>query len=1038
MFLVALLLTCSSLTAVHASHVRFGSLSWRLNRDEDGSIVPRSIVFTYKVAMAFNANVHNVSNVIGATFAPDAKEGGVLHFGDGQQQNVVLTVTSVEDRATCADSNWAFMEAAITHKYAAADSSSTAHVAYVDGCCRLMTENADPTEGTWHFRFQTRVNAGAWVTNTPTQNEGSPTAQLFPVVFVGGGGAAPTSIDVASADPDGGAAAGELVHTFTPACDAGYSGVVVGAGGAVDDAPAAGALAAACGAAGAHGVAPLAGGGGASPPMALAGASGTITWTPPAQYQHGWAKYAVSVRIADAHGAYSTVDFLVVGGNQGGAQVTVDVPSFAAGYATGTLGACGVAFDVTASSPQARFLAPVGMPPGATFDAGTGRFAWGAIPRAAAGEVREVCFEAADAGGGCAAAGVPSCVTLRAHHPFLALAVTAPDADTRWAACDEPAEATWANYWDNNARANPEAAEGAVDLSLCSAAAASDPLAPGAKCVTLASAVDASKRVGKFTSAHVVGAAGAGWLAALEDGAGDPPASYVVVFAASDRPTCTAPVVTAPFAITGGADRCTAAPTTTGAPTVAPTTGTPTTAAPTTGTPTPPATPPPTNPPATPPPTPPPTDPPATPPPTNPPATPPPTPQPTDSGKAGAPTTTPDASGKDGSLIGRTTPKPTVLDPDADHEKDFEYFWLVIALVLLAAVCCLAYICFDRRKRKEAEEDASIRGWEPEGETFRMGGVNPMIVRQAAMSGDYESKRDSSDRSNNSDLEKAIPVGDVVKGGSGRRPAPKRPQPHASGSGRSEDDPRLREMQAENARLKRLQQQREEQDRMNAVAVGIHQKGKRRNKVRRNEGRSEFRQRLVSTGSSSIYSVSPARQTRLNRQKTSYSRRVKTALWIETGASSSGDDSVGGDSGTPRMKKCNLVSPFERGSRKGGKKMKTRNSAGLVRRPTKPAGQKGPAPMPNPSLVTGHTPTAQPPSPPTDSGARSGGSGIRARSTSEERADEINREIARTASLRAQLQDQITQQAAVLTSYTSSMEEKAKDATREETSLDLA
>ena len=62
------------------------------------------------MALATDQSVEHIPTTVGATFSPDEEHGGVLHFGDGEQASVHMTVTSVEHGECGDDDRWAFME----------------------------------------------------------------------------------------------------------------------------------------------------------------------------------------------------------------------------------------------------------------------------------------------------------------------------------------------------------------------------------------------------------------------------------------------------------------------------------------------------------------------------------------------------------------------------------------------------------------------------------------------------------------------------------------------------------------------------------------------------------------------------------------------------------------------------------------------------------------------------------------------------------------------------------------------------------------
>ncbi|MGI4872251.1 MAG: HYR domain-containing protein [Janthinobacterium lividum] len=173
----------------HASHFRYGSITWRTVTTD---ATKRTVQI--KVSESFRKSYINFSPSL--TVGSVVSAADVLYFGDGTNTNINLTVTSVD---VAADNFYG--EFTVTHTYA----SVAAYKAYINNSARLGTlvNNANAY---WHI--ETVVNAGT--------GNNSPVSTLPPVVNLATGQTAAT-FQLPANDPDG----DPLTYSLATAADMG-------------------------------------------------------------------------------------------------------------------------------------------------------------------------------------------------------------------------------------------------------------------------------------------------------------------------------------------------------------------------------------------------------------------------------------------------------------------------------------------------------------------------------------------------------------------------------------------------------------------------------------------------------------------------------------------------------------------------------------------------------------------------------------------------------------------------------------------------
>ncbi|GAA3981965.1 hypothetical protein GCM10022407_29050 [Hymenobacter antarcticus] len=172
MLLLCLVLGAGAATPAHASHFRYGTLTWRTVATD-----PSKRTIEFRVSQAWRRSFGATNLTVGSTVVTDQ-----LYFGDGTSSAVNLTVTSVD---VVNDSFYG--EATISHTYATVGDFR----AFYTNCCRLSTLSNN-ANGSWYV--STLVNVGS--------GNNSPVSTLVPVVNVAMGQAAAT-FKLPVSDPDG-------------------------------------------------------------------------------------------------------------------------------------------------------------------------------------------------------------------------------------------------------------------------------------------------------------------------------------------------------------------------------------------------------------------------------------------------------------------------------------------------------------------------------------------------------------------------------------------------------------------------------------------------------------------------------------------------------------------------------------------------------------------------------------------------------------------------------------------------------------------
>jgi hypothetical protein len=171
-FVLCLIVGLGAAAPAHATHFRYGSLTWRTVASD-----PSKRTVEFRVSQAWRRSFGATNLTVGSTAVT-----GQLEFGDGSNSVISLTVTSVD---VVGDSFYG--EATITHTYATTGDFR----AYYSDCCRLSTLTNN-SNGVWYVN--TLVNAGS--------GNSSPVSNMAPVVNVATG-QAPATFGLSASDPDG-------------------------------------------------------------------------------------------------------------------------------------------------------------------------------------------------------------------------------------------------------------------------------------------------------------------------------------------------------------------------------------------------------------------------------------------------------------------------------------------------------------------------------------------------------------------------------------------------------------------------------------------------------------------------------------------------------------------------------------------------------------------------------------------------------------------------------------------------------------------
>ena len=169
---LCLLLGAGAATPAHASHFRYGTLTWRTVAAD-----PTKLTIEFKASQAWRRSFGGANLTVGSNVITD-----VLEFGDGTRSSVNLRVTSVD---VVGDSYYG--EATIVHTYAAAGNFR----AFYTNCCRLNTLSNNAS-GSWYVSSLVAAGSG----------NSSPVSTLAPVVNLALGQAA-AAFQLPVSDPDG-------------------------------------------------------------------------------------------------------------------------------------------------------------------------------------------------------------------------------------------------------------------------------------------------------------------------------------------------------------------------------------------------------------------------------------------------------------------------------------------------------------------------------------------------------------------------------------------------------------------------------------------------------------------------------------------------------------------------------------------------------------------------------------------------------------------------------------------------------------------
>jgi hypothetical protein len=159
----------AAIPEVHASHYRFGNITWSVD-DNDANTI------NFKVKQAWRNSSYG-NPAIGSTV-----NTGQFGFGDGNSTSIDLIVLSNNPAE-----DWMYGEFTVSHTYANAGD----FIASFQSCCRIgsLSNNANGS-----FRNETIVNLGT--------GNNSPLA-VIPVILNMGQGAASANFQILAIDPDG-------------------------------------------------------------------------------------------------------------------------------------------------------------------------------------------------------------------------------------------------------------------------------------------------------------------------------------------------------------------------------------------------------------------------------------------------------------------------------------------------------------------------------------------------------------------------------------------------------------------------------------------------------------------------------------------------------------------------------------------------------------------------------------------------------------------------------------------------------------------
>ena len=171
LLLFCLVLGLGMAVPAHATHFRYGTVTWRTVKSD-----PTLRTIEFKVSQSWRRSFYG-NPVLGASLRI-----GELTFGDGGSSSIPLVVTSVDAAA-----DYFYGEATIRHTYAAVGSYNAAYTA----CCRLATLSNNPSEA-WYIGSVVSAGSG----------NSSPVSTLQPVVNLASGQALAT-FQMPATDPDG-------------------------------------------------------------------------------------------------------------------------------------------------------------------------------------------------------------------------------------------------------------------------------------------------------------------------------------------------------------------------------------------------------------------------------------------------------------------------------------------------------------------------------------------------------------------------------------------------------------------------------------------------------------------------------------------------------------------------------------------------------------------------------------------------------------------------------------------------------------------
>lgn len=160
-----------ALPLAHASHFRYGSISWQQTS-------PVSLSIQFKVSVSyrypdgtsgiryFNAsnNTVNTAPKVGDVIYVNTSDQD-LYFGDGSSTRINFTVTGVD-----LVKKWLYGEFITTHTFPGAGN----RIAYFESCCTISS--LDNNQGNTSYRVETIVNVGT--------NNNPPVATIAPIVYL--------------------------------------------------------------------------------------------------------------------------------------------------------------------------------------------------------------------------------------------------------------------------------------------------------------------------------------------------------------------------------------------------------------------------------------------------------------------------------------------------------------------------------------------------------------------------------------------------------------------------------------------------------------------------------------------------------------------------------------------------------------------------------------------------------------------------------------------------------------------------------------